>query len=111
MDLRDSENATFMFVLSHPNFSTLSAGYLGCYGIKLGWGSMWMKAVLILDPPVIAWPMKNLFTFVTTNWNFFIGHAATGGSKMNTEWKLHFRNPQGSLSNAMYLVSLEPAGP
>ena len=27
---------------------------------------------------------KNLFSFVTTNWNVFIGQAVTGGSKINT---------------------------
>ena len=42
------------------------------------------QAVLILDPPVTARPMKNFFTFVTINWNFYIGHAVTGGSKINT---------------------------
>ena len=32
-----------MLVLNHPNFSTFSAGYPGCYSVKLGWGSMWIK--------------------------------------------------------------------
>ena len=43
-----------------------------------------IQPVLILDPLVTAWQMKSLFNFVTTNWNFFISHAVTGGSKINT---------------------------
>ena len=44
-DLGDSKNITFVPKLLRPDFSTKSAGLLGCYGVNLGRNNFGIKVI------------------------------------------------------------------
>ena len=46
----DSEKVTFMPKLLRPNFSTKSAGMLGCYGVNLGRNNFGIKVIFSESP-------------------------------------------------------------
>ena len=73
------------------------------------------ESVLFLDLLVTAWLMKNLFTFVTTNWNFFINHAVTKVDQTTILVRVHeyciclVLIAQASLSDHAWLQSDNPS--